>query len=220
MLFASAVLATVASAARELTPTDFDDVVFNSGKATFIKFFAPWCGHCKKMAPTWDDLEKEHKDSELVTIADVDCTADGKPLCEKYGVSGFPTVKYWLAGGEPTKGKDYSGERDLPGLKKFVQKTFKPACIPSTGTGCDDAQKALIEQFKGKDHAAELETITVDLKTKAAERKVIEDEFKTKRREMKKAEKELQKSASVLKLVLKEAEAAATPTEEKTQEEL
>merc|ERR1712032_1705338 len=48
----------------------------------------------KKMKPDWDSLGAEYKDSTKVVIADVDCTAAGKPLCEKYGVRGYPTIKY------------------------------------------------------------------------------------------------------------------------------
>eukprot|EP00493_Phyllostaurus_siculus_P014484 UN14708 len=79
-------------ASMELAPDTWDDAV--AGKTVFIKFFAPWCGHCKKMKPAWDKLIKEYKDSTTALIADVDCTAAGKPLCDANGVQGFPTIKY------------------------------------------------------------------------------------------------------------------------------
>eukprot|EP00397_Hematodinium_sp_SG-2012_P042475 GEMP01046989.1.p1 GENE.GEMP01046989.1~~GEMP01046989.1.p1 ORF type:complete len:165 (+),score=46.00 GEMP01046989.1:202-696(+) len=158
------------------------------------------------MKPDWDELESTHKDSDLVTIADVDCTTDGgKPLCERLGVGGYPTIKYFLAGGEPAKGKDYNGGRDLAALKSFVTKTFKPACKPSSGEGCNEAQKALIEEYKEKDFATELETLETDLKAKKADRKTAENEFKKKRKEMKTEEKSVQKKIGVLKLLTKEA---------------
>lgn len=165
------------------------------------------------MKPAWDDLEKAHLDSDLVTIADVDCTADGKPLCEKVGVSGYPTIKYWLAGGEPAKGKDYSGGRDLDGLKKFVEKTFKPACKPSSGEGCSAEQKALVEEYTGKDLESEKETLETKLKADKAERKTAEDEFKKKRKGMKAVEKDAQKRISVIKLMLKDGGDAAAKEE-------
>ena len=69
--------------------------------------FAPWCGHCKKMKPDWDKLMEEFKDSETQLIADADCTADGKPICDANGVKGFPTLKY----GDPNDLQDYQGAR-------------------------------------------------------------------------------------------------------------
>ena len=65
------------------------------------------------MKPDWDSLADEFASSQTVLIADVDCTADGKPLCEKYGVKGYPTIKTFAAG--DTEGTDYDGGRDLEG---------------------------------------------------------------------------------------------------------
>ena len=71
------------------------------------------------MKPDWDSLGSEYADSKTVLIADVDCTAAGKPLCDKYGVRGYPTIKYFNPPDE--EGEDYKGGRDLAALKKFVE---------------------------------------------------------------------------------------------------
>ena len=61
----------IASAsAVELTPETWDEKT--AGKSVFVKFFAPWCGHCKKMKPAWDSLMEEFEDSDTGLVADVD----------------------------------------------------------------------------------------------------------------------------------------------------
>eukprot|EP00439_Symbiodinium_sp_Y106_P016274 s4979_g2.t1 len=101
----------------------WDDAV--SGKTVFVKFFAAWCGHCKKMKPDWDKLMKEHSGSKDILIADVDCTAGGKSKCEEVGVRGYPTIKY----GDPDDLQDYKGGRSFDDLSKFA-KGLGPQCGP------------------------------------------------------------------------------------------
>ncbi len=118
----SAAVALVAwacsASAMELSPANWDEQT--AGKSVFVKFFAPWCGHCKKMKPDWDKLMDNFKDSTTAAVADVDCTAEGKPLCEKYGVSGYPTLKY----GDPGDLKDYQGGRTYEDFKKFAEDVY------------------------------------------------------------------------------------------------
>jgi len=93
----------------------------------FVKFFAPWCGHCKRLAPTWEDLAKKYKDNAGVTIGHVDCTAAenaNRALCDSNGVNGFPTLNIYKDG---EKAEEYSGKRDLDSLSAFVEKHLAPA---------------------------------------------------------------------------------------------
>jgi len=88
----------------------------------FVKFFAPWCGHCKRLAPTWEELAKKFGDNEDVVIGHVDCTAAdniNRPLCDAQGVNGFPTLHIYKDG---VKAEEYNGKRDLAELAKFVEK--------------------------------------------------------------------------------------------------
>jgi len=164
MKFSLAALALMAlpAAAVELTESNFDELT--SGKVVFIKMFAPWCGHCKKMKPDWDKLMEEYKDSETQLIADADCTADGKPICDSNGVKGFPTLKY----GDPSDLQDYQGARSYDALKKFIDEELKPVCSPSNLDLCDDDKKKEIETLMALDDAALGEKI-------AAEEKKIEE---------------------------------------------
>eukprot|EP00532_Pseudo-nitzschia_australis_P012307 CAMPEP_0168222272 /NCGR_PEP_ID=MMETSP0140_2-20121125/10507_1 /TAXON_ID=44445 /ORGANISM="Pseudo-nitzschia australis, Strain 10249 10 AB" /LENGTH=240 /DNA_ID=CAMNT_0008151713 /DNA_START=156 /DNA_END=879 /DNA_ORIENTATION=- len=113
---------------------------FTAGKVVFIKMFAPWCGHCKKMAPDWNKLMAEYKDSATQLIADADCTAEGKPICDANGVKGFPTLKH----GDPSDLQDYKGARTYDALKKFIDEELKPVCSPSNLDLCDDTKKSEI----------------------------------------------------------------------------
>lgn len=87
---------------------------------TFIKFFAPWCGHCKRLAPTWDQLAAKFIARADVKIAKVDCTlADNKELCSEQDVDGFPTMFIYKNG---EKIAEYNGSRSLEDLYDFVMK--------------------------------------------------------------------------------------------------
>jgi len=127
--------------AVHLTPDNYDSTV--AGKTVFLKFYAPWCGHCKKMKPDWDKLMEKFDDHATGLVAEVDCTADGKPLCDSNGVQGFPTLKW----GDPSSLEDYKGGRDYAALEKFAEDNLKPVCSPANIDLCDDDKKATIEKF-------------------------------------------------------------------------
>lgn len=119
-LLFSALAATVAarSAVIDLIPSNFDDVVLKSGKPTLVEFFAPWCGHCKTLAPIYEDLafNFEHA-KDKVQIAKVDADAQ-RDLGKRFGVQGFPTLK-WFDGKSDTP-SDYKKGRDIDALSDFV----------------------------------------------------------------------------------------------------
>ena len=103
------------------------------------------------MKPDWDSLGETFASSNKVVIADVDCTAGGKSLCEKYGVRGYPTIKYFNPPDE--EGEDYKGGRDLAALKKFAETELGPGCSVDAKENCSEAQLKELRHA----HAAELE---------------------------------------------------------------
>ena len=121
-----------ASSVLDLIPDNFDKVILKSGKPALVEFFAPWCGHCKNLAPVWEELAQKFAFAEdKVSIAKVDAD-ENKDLGRKFGVQGFPTLK-WFDGTSDTP-IDYNGGRDLESLSAFIvektgikPKTKKPA---------------------------------------------------------------------------------------------
>ena len=102
-----------------LTSKTFDKIVYNSNKPAFVEFYAPWCGHCKQLAPTYAELSDLFKASgDKVTIANIDGEKQ-KDIARKFGVGGFPTMKYFdgTPGAEPI---DYKGGRDLESLSTWI----------------------------------------------------------------------------------------------------
>lgn len=132
----AAVVATAAarSAVIDLMPSNFDKVVLKSGKPTLVEFFAPWCGHCKTLAPVYEELALafEHA-KDKVQIAKVDADAE-RSLGKRFNVQGFPTLKFF--DGKSDKPEEYSSGRDIESLKKFITektgvKTRKKVEMPS-----------------------------------------------------------------------------------------
>eukprot|EP00047_Mylnosiga_fluctuans_P011103 m.19621 g.19621 ORF g.19621 m.19621 type:complete len:139 (+) comp3457_c0_seq1:441-857(+) len=89
----------------------------------FVKFFAPWCGHCRNMAPAWKQLAGNYKDSATVKIAHVDCTQHSS-ACSENGVQGYPTLILFHNG---QKVENYNGQRSIEAFTAFIEgKTGHP----------------------------------------------------------------------------------------------
>jgi len=102
---------------RVITAKDHDLIAKDPKINVFVEYYAPWCGHCKQLAPIWEQLATEYDDVENVVLAKFDGT-----LNEVQGVqiSGFPTLYFYPAGGSSST--LYSGERNFKSLKEFVEK--------------------------------------------------------------------------------------------------
>jgi protein disulfide-isomerase A6 len=110
--------ASAGSAVIDLIPSNFDDVVLKSGKPALVEFFAPWCGHCKTLAPVYEELAQGFQFAEnKLVIGKVDAD-DHKDLGRKFGVQGFPTLKWF--DGKSKDPEDYNGGRDIESLTKFI----------------------------------------------------------------------------------------------------
>ncbi|KAG8052238.1 hypothetical protein GUJ93_ZPchr0001g32744 [Zizania palustris] len=110
-------LAAIPSSVVVLSLDNFDSIVLDANKDVLVEFYAPWCGHCKHLAPTYEKLASVYKLDEGVVIANLDADKH-KDLAEKYGVTGYPTLKFFPKGNKA--GEDYDGGRDLDDFVKFI----------------------------------------------------------------------------------------------------
>ncbi|CAA2966304.1 probable disulfide-isomerase A6 [Olea europaea subsp. europaea] len=110
-------LAAVPSDVVVLTPDNFNEIVLDEAKDVLVEFYAPWCGHCKNLAPIYEKVATAFKLEEHVAIANVDADKY-RDLGEKYGVSGFPTLKFFPKNNKA--GEDYDGGRDLDDFVTFI----------------------------------------------------------------------------------------------------
>ncbi|KAB0400431.1 hypothetical protein E2I00_006279, partial [Balaenoptera physalus] len=98
-----------------LTKDNFDEVV-NESDIILVEFYAPWCGHCKKLAPEYEKAAKElSKRSPPIPLAKVDATAE-TDLAKRFDVSGYPTLKIFRKG----KPFDYNGPREKYGIVDYM----------------------------------------------------------------------------------------------------
>jgi protein disulfide isomerase len=98
-----------------LVGDNWADIVMDTNKDVLVKYYAPWCGHCKKLAPIWDELAESVKDMDNLVIAKFDATLNE---VDGLAIRGYPTLKWYPKGDK--SGQDYDGGRELPDFVKFL----------------------------------------------------------------------------------------------------
>ena len=99
----------------KLTKDNFKKLVLDSDELWFVEFFAPWCGHCKQLAPAWEEAANRLKG--VVKVGAVDMTTD-QDVGQPYGIQGFPTIKFF--GFNKQKPLDYQSGRDADTLVNYA----------------------------------------------------------------------------------------------------
>jgi len=135
----------------------------SSGQTTgkwLVKFYAPWCGHCKKLAPVWDELA-EKVESEApedgILLAKVDCTKE-KAVCSRFKIRGYPTLIYFA---ERSMIR-YSGGRDVDSLAAFATGGYKEVtgeAVPAPPSWLDEKVKEMRKIMGGNE---QIKTIAED----------------------------------------------------------
>lgn len=124
VLCLAAISASVSGSVLDLGDSDFDSTLEGHDLA-LVMFYAPWCGHCKRMKPEFDIAAKTLSANDPpVTLAKVDCTEAGKDTCGRFEVRGYPTVKIFRNG---ELSSDYNGPREAPGIIKTMASQAGPA---------------------------------------------------------------------------------------------
>ncbi|KPI89399.1 protein disulfide isomerase [Leptomonas seymouri] len=120
LLALCALFLCVASAEVQVaTKSNFDEAI--SGDLTLVKFYAPWCGHCKTLAPEFEKAAEALKG--VATLVKVDCTKETE-LASKFGIKGFPTLIIFRNG---EKLEDYNGPRTAAGITAHMKAHVGPA---------------------------------------------------------------------------------------------
>ena len=152
---------------------NYDDVVLDEAKDVLIEFYAPWCGHCKALAPKYDilaGLYVDQKFADKVTIAKVDATANDVPD----EIQGFPTIKLYKAG-DKANPVTYSGSRSIEDLIKFIEENGEHKVSVTYEEEAADAQEPMVESMAKQAEAATesaksiAEEVTEAVKSKVAE---------------------------------------------------
>mmetsp|Transcript_3438 Transcript_3438/g.10428 ORF Transcript_3438/g.10428 Transcript_3438/m.10428 type:complete len:440 (+) Transcript_3438:110-1429(+) len=135
-----------------LTHADFMNFVSNN-QYVFVNFYASWCPHCQRLAPTWEGLADaiEHKPGARVVIASVDCVAEPK-LCANQVIRGYPMLRLFRNGRFLV---DYLGQRSIFAFEAFLQANYAidahetQTTMPSS-EGCVAQLKARIYAVPGQ----------------------------------------------------------------------
>lgn len=116
---------TTASSSVELNSSNFDELVIKSKELWIVEFFAPWCGHCKKLAPEWKRASNNLKGK--VKLGHVDCDAD-KSLMSRFNVQGFPTILVF--GADKDTPIPYEGARTASAIESFALEQLETNVAP------------------------------------------------------------------------------------------
>lgn len=91
--------------------TTFEKVVLDPEKDVLLEMYAPWCGHCKELAPIYDDVGRAFEKVDSVLVAKMDLTANEVDPGLLQRPRGFPTIRLWPKG-SGTEAVEYEGQRE------------------------------------------------------------------------------------------------------------
>ncbi|KAF5516927.1 Protein disulfide-isomerase [Colletotrichum siamense] len=153
----AAAAAVSASDVTQLKKDDFNDFI-KTNDLVLAEFFAPWCGHCKALAPEYEEAATSLKEKNIKLVK-VDCTEEAD-LCQEYGVEGYPTLKVFRG---PESISPYSGQRKAAAITSYMVKQSLPAVSILTKDTLDEfktADKVVLVAYIDASDKASNETFT------------------------------------------------------------
>lgn len=108
----------------ELTDKEFDNKI-GKPEVALVFFYAPWCGHCQKFSPEFNEAaDKLQTDYPNISLMKVDCTSDGKNVCEQNAITAYPTLKIYRNG---RYFKEYDGEMNANDIVDYMKAQIGPS---------------------------------------------------------------------------------------------
>jgi len=133
--------------AAVLTDSNFDKIVMDETKDVLVEFYAPWCGHCKSLAPIWEKVAKTFKYEKNVVVAKID--ADNyKTIGGRYEVQGFPTIKFFPKGNK--KGEAYEGGRSESDFINFLNEKAGTHRVVGGGLAEQAGRHSILDELAQK----------------------------------------------------------------------
>ncbi|WFD31119.1 protein disulfide-isomerase [Malassezia sp. CBS 17886] len=115
----------------ELTAETFDDVANDPKKNVLVMFYAPWCGHCKNLAPVWEQAAKVFKRDENCVFAKIDMTEpENEAIKRRFQISSYPTILFLQEGSNDKFPRQFLRERTFEDLVAHMNEkcsTFRSA---------------------------------------------------------------------------------------------
>lgn len=116
-----------------LTDSNFRELVLDSDETWLVEFYAPWCGHCKNLAPHWARAATEVKEKSegQVKLGALDATQH-QATASKYGIRGYPSIKIFRRNHKDEAPIDYDGGRDTTGIVSKAMEYYEENIEPPT----------------------------------------------------------------------------------------
>ncbi|KAJ6261967.1 Thioredoxin [Drechslerella dactyloides] len=150
-------------AVKVLTDANFDATIQDKSKSILVKFYAPWCGHCKKLAPIYEKVASAFVREPSVVVAEMDCDSPGsKATCEQYGIQGYPTLKFFAAAHGDVS--TYEGGREEVAIIDYLNEHAETHRTPGGGLNSEAGTLDLMDEMLRAKVRDSIHTLEEDLK--------------------------------------------------------